>query len=159
MQQYPPAVFRQFPGQAIGVADGEHRQDRFPLRLKGKAVARVFPGPQPPDADHSGPEGEHGPQTRLCRGGCLSAVDTVQGDTSPGICAGLGRKIQDSIAGLDVGAAGMKTAFPKIVYGGVKAVELGLCVLRGAPVRGIGGAQVGEDPLYAQIFCLKKTGG
>ena len=148
MEQHPPAPAGQLPGKAVGVADGEHRQPGFPLRLELQAIARPVPGLEGPHAGHPGPEGQGRAEARPLAGG-PAAGDAVKGNPGPDIGAGLGRQVQKAGAGLDVDLPGVQALLPKAVQSAVEPVQLGLG--EGLPPQVVGDAEVGEDPGDPQL--------
>ena len=158
MKQRPPAVLSQLPGQAVGVADGYHRQPGVPLRLEGQAVARSLAGAQGAHTGHPGPQGQHRAQLRLQGGRGAVAARAVQGDPSPGIAAGLGRQVQNAAAGLDVELAGVQAVFAQAVRRLIKPGQLGAGVFHRRPVQAVGDTQMGKEPLDAQVFHPAQAG-
>ena len=151
MEQHPSAVLREVPGQAVGVADGEHRQPGLPLRLEVQAVAGPLPSGQCPHTGHPGPEGEDRPQVVLRR-------RSVEGDPRPGVITVLGRQIQDAPAGLNMCGSRVVPVPSQPVHRSVKSVQLLLGVVPVFRSTAVRHAQVGEDAGNPQIFQPEKPG-
>ncbi len=66
----PPAPVGQAPGQAVGIADGDHGQPPVLRRAEGQAVARPLPRRQGAHRGHPGPQREHRAQVEAAGWGC-----------------------------------------------------------------------------------------